>query len=377
MIDKIKKVNVLWLADHLGYKGKSMHGAGIYYLNTISQLQHSRFIITLCVLRKKDKFTRYFEDKGITIQHFGRNKFDLLTLFDVLRVIKQKQIKLIHAHAYGSENFARIAGWITQIPVITHTHDNCINYPWYQRLADLLLNRFTDKAIAVSESVKNACITKRKISKSKIWVLSNGINLENFATPEPERIEQERKRLGIESNSKIVGTVARLRQEKGIKYFLESTVKILESFPETIFLIVGDGDLRQELENLSKQLGVDNKVIFAGFCQDIPLIQSIFDIFILPSLSEGFGLVIIEAMAMGKPIIATNVGGIKEILAEGKTGLLIPSKAPDELAAKIIYLLNNQEEANRLGRAAKEESQKYDLNRHISLLKDQYSQLIS
>jgi len=371
-----KKMHVLWLVDHLGHKG-FMHGAGKYYLNTIPFFDKTKFDITLCVLRKKDNLTKHFEEQGIKIYHLGRGKFDPCTLFDLIKLAEKERINLIHAHGYGAANFGRLAGIMSRIPIILHAHDDDRNYPLYQKVADRLLSGFTDKAIAVSASVKESCVRKRKINEKKISVIHNAISLENFTATERGRIERERERLGVVPDRKVVGTIANLREEKGTRYLIASAVNVLEIFPETIFLIVGDGPLREELAGLARQLGIEGRIVFAGFCQDIPAILAIFDIVVIPSLTEGSPLALLEAMAVGKPIVATKVGGIKEILRDRETALLVPSKDPNALAEKIVYLLKNNNEAIKLGIKTKEESMKYDINIHIRRLEKHYFELES
>lgn len=376
MSNHLEKMNILWLVDHLGFDGV-MHGASKYYLNAIPAFDNSKFNVLLCVLRKEDHITKFFKDKNVNVFHLGRGKFDLMTIFDVLKLVKNEKIQVIHAHGYGSSNFGRLMKIIRKTPVIVHAHDDDRNYPFHQKIADNLLRNFMDKAIAVSESVKESCVKKRNMSEEKVYVINNGIPLQDFTIPEDARVQIERKRLGINSNSNVIGTVARFREEKGVKYLIQSAVKVLEAFPDTVFLIAGDGPLREELINLSRQLGLENKVIFAGFCQDIPAILSILDIVAFPSLTEGFPIAILEAMAMGKPIVATNVGGIKQILSDGKTGFLVPPKDPVALAEKIIYLMTHQNEAKKTGLRAKEESKLYDNNSHVRKLEEVYSGLIS
>lgn len=375
MADYTGKLNILWLVDHLGYGG-AMHGAATYYLNTIPLLNTSDFNTILCVLRERDSLTKQFEDKGISISHLGRNKLDPTTLIDILKIIRKEKINIIHAHGYGSANFGRLIKLFNKIPVIVHAHDDDRNYPFHQKFADYLLRNLTDQAIAISEAVKVSCVNKRNISEEKLIVLHNGIPLEDFAVPDESRIQKERNRLGIKRESNVIGTVARLREEKGVKYLIQSAVKILDAFPDAVFLIVGDGPLRKELVNLAKKLGLEYKVVFAGFCEDIPSILSIIDIVAVPSISEGLGIAVLEAMAMGKPIVATSVGGIIEILKDGETGLLIPPKNPSILADKIIYLINNKNEARRIGLNAKEESKIHDNIAHVQKLGQIYYELI-
>ena len=373
--EHFKKVNVLWIVDHLGYNG-FMHGAGKYYLNSIPFFDKNKFNVTLCVLRARDALTKQFEEKGITTRHLGRGKLDPRTLFDLIKQVKGEKINLIHCHGYGSANFGRLTRIFTGVPTIVHTHDDDRYYPWHQKLADILLRRFTDKSISVSEAVKDSSIKKRKIPTNRIIVMHNGIPLDEFKMLEQEEIEKEKKRLGIGPNIFIIGTIAKLREEKGVEYLLDSIPAVLNSFPNCVFLIVGDGHLRSKLENQSKQLRINQNVIFMGYCEKVTNLLSIFDIKVLPSITEGFGLVIVEAMAMGKPIIATYVGGVKEILKDGVTGLFVPPQDPKMLAEKIIYLLKNEDEAKCLGEKAKEESKKYDIKLYIQNLEKHYMELI-
>ncbi len=370
------KINVLWLVDHLGYKGL-IHGASKYYLDTIPVMDKNKFNIILCVLRAKDDLSALFENKGITVHHLGRSKLDPFTLIDVIKLVKKEKINIIHCHGYGSANFGRLAGIFTKVTVIVHSHDNDLNYPLHQKVSDFLLSRYTDKSFAVSEAVKQSTIQKRKIPADRVSVIYNGIPMEEFKIPELFETEAEKKRLGINPGTNVIGTVAQLRVEKGIEYLLKAVPKVLSSFPNSVFIIVGDGSLREELEALTKKLNIEHNVIFTGFSKKITCLLSIFDIKVLPSLNEGFGLVIVEAMVAGKPVIATNVGGIKEILRDGETGLFVPPADPDSLAEKIVYLLKNKDLAKCMGKKAKEESKKYDIKSHVKKIEEQYLELVA
>jgi glycosyltransferase involved in cell wall biosynthesis len=328
-------------------------------------------------LREEDYLIKFFTDKEVNLRILGRGKFSPMTLVDILRITKEERIQLIHAHGYGAANFGRLAGMIRGIPTIVHAHDDDRYYPLYQNLADRLLRNHTDKAIAVSGSVGKSCINKRHIGKDKTFVIHNGIPLKDFTAPDGERVRKERARLGIGPDFKVIGTVAKLREEKGTRYLIESAVKVLEIFPKTLLLIAGDGPLMEELKTLSEKLGIADRVIFAGFRDDIPVILSIIDVFVIPSITEGSPLALLEAMAMGKPIVATNVGGIVEILRDGETGLLVPSRDPGALAEKVVHLFRNEAESGKLGLRAKEEAEKYDIQSHGQKLAGHYDELIA
>ena len=371
----LSRINVLFVADHLSYEGK-MHGGGRFFWNVLPRFNKNKYNVILCVLRKKNALNDLFMSQGINIRYLGKAKFDPSTFITLRKIIKEEKIDILHLHQYGASNFGRLAGLIAGVPVIIHSHDTDPNYPLYQRIADLILAHFTDRVIAVSESAKESTIKKRSIQEGKVIVLYNAIPLEEFHELTPEQKEEERRRLGINPDYKIVGTVTRLREEKGNKYLLEAAVEVLKVFPKTVFLIIGDGPLREELQNLCKQLNIDENVILYGFSGDIQKFYSIFDIKVITSVNEGFSFALIEAMAMGRAIVATDVGGPKEILKDGETGLLVPMKDSGMLARKIISLLENGQELERLARNAKKESKNYDINLYVRELERQYEDLL-
>jgi len=372
----MSRINVLFVADHLSYEGK-MHGVGRFFWNVLPRFNRNKYNVIPCVLRKKDALNDLFISQGIKIRYLGKTKFSPSTFMILRKIIKEEKIDILHLHQYGSSNFGRLVGFIAGIPVIIHSHDTDPNYPLYQRIADLILARFTDRVIAVSESAKESTIKKRSIREDKVIVMHNAIPLEEFQELTPEQKKEERRRLGINQDYKIVGTVTRLREEKGNKYFLYAAAEVLKVFPKTVFLIVGDGPLREELQNLSKKLNIAENVIFYGFSRNIQRFHSIFDIKVIASVNEGFPLALLEAMAMGKAIVATDVGGPNEILKDGETGLLVPAKDSGALAQKIIYLLGNNQELERLARNAKKESEKYDIDLYVRKLEREYEGLLT
>nr|QNO41770.1 D-inositol-3-phosphate glycosyltransferase [Methanosarcinales archaeon ANME-2c ERB4]QNO42747.1 D-inositol-3-phosphate glycosyltransferase [Methanosarcinales archaeon ANME-2c ERB4] len=368
-------INVLLVADHLSYAG-NMHGVGRLFSNTLPRFNKNKYNIVPCVLRKKDALNDLFTSQGIKIRYLGKTKFDPFTFMTLFKIIKEEKIDILHLHQYGASNFGRLAGFVAGVPVIIHSHDTDPNYPFYQRIADLILAHFTDKVIAVSESAKESTIKKRSIREDKVVVMHNAIPLEEFHELTPGQKEKERRSLGINPDHKIIGTVTRLRWEKGNKYLLEAASEVLKLFPKTVFLIVGDGPLREELQNLSKKLNIEENVIFYGFSRNAQRLYSIFDINVIASVTEGFSFALLEAMAMGKTVVATNVEGPKEILKDRETGLLVPAKDSRMLAQKIIYLLGNGQELKRLARNAKKESKKYDVDLYVKKLEKEYEDVL-
>jgi glycosyltransferase involved in cell wall biosynthesis len=369
----MSRIEILVVIDHMSYNG-SMHGGGRFFLNTVSGIDRNRFNIIPCILRDEDPLKQVFENQSIRIRYLRRKKLDPFVLFDFIKIIRDEKIQLIHLHGYGSQIFGRLAGIITGVPTIIHGHGIDYFPSWYQGMLDRFLAKFTAQAIAVSESVKEDYVRRRKIHAGKVIVMPNGIPLEEFKPLPRTKYREIKNRFGLEPDHSVVGTVTRLREEKGNRYLLEAAVEVLKVLPKTYFLLVGGGPLLAELKCLASQLRVEQKVIFAGFCQNIPAVLSIFDVKVMASLNEGLPLALLEAMAVGKPIVATNIGGIREILRDGETGLLVPPRNPQAMADKIIYLLQHEEERARLGSAAYQESRKYGLDTYLKDLERVYEE---
>lgn len=372
------KINVLLLNDHLGWDGKVMHGVAKLFSQWIPAFNRDKYNVTLCILRKEDPLHDHFQARGIEVRFLGKGKYDPSTLRSLIRVIREENIDLIHAQQYGSMTFGRLAKIVTGIPILVHYHDTASYYPFVQRLSDLVLARFTDSALAVSNAVKKFQIENGRahgVDPEKITVMYNCVSLDDFKNPHPDQISTYKEQMGIRPEYRVVGTVTRLYEVKGNKYFLEAAAEALKIFPKTIFLIVGDGPLRSELERLSQDLSIQDRVIFTGFSDIVPRLISIFDVKVFSSWMDGGSpLPVIEAMAMGKPIISTNV---VEIIQDGVTGLIVPSKNSKEMASGIISLLKNGELSKRLGWNAKEESKKYDVYPYVRKLEEIYDSLVN
>ena len=369
-----KKINVLIAVDHASYNG-NIHGVGRFLLDVLPKVDRTRFKVILCILRNDESLKARLGRDGIRTIQLRRKKFDPLALYDFVRIIEKESIHVLHLHQYASSNFGRIAGKIKGVPTIIHAHGVDENYPWYQWIADSFLAGAASQVIAVSGAVKKACIDNRKINPDRIIIMPNGIPIDNLKPLSEEECDKVKARFGLKREYQIVGSITRLREEKGNLYLLEAAVRVLSVLPNTYFFIAGDGPLLEELSSLCRQWGIIQNVIFAGFCRDIREILSIFDIKVLSSLYEGLGYAILEAMAMCKPILATNVNGINEILRDGETGLLVPPRDPDSMAKKIIHLLQHEEKRTLFGMKAQKESLKYALDTYIENLESLYEKL--
>jgi glycosyltransferase involved in cell wall biosynthesis len=371
------KINVLLVNDHLGWNGTVMHGVGRLFLQWMLTFDERKYHVIVCILRKKDALSEHFERRGIKIRFLGHGKFNPMTLVSFIKMIREEKIDVMHVQGYGASTFGRLARVLTGTPVLVHFHDTSPYYPWVQKVADLILARFTDAAIAVSNSVKRFCIENGRawgMDPGKIVVVPNCVSLNEFQISDPADTLTEKKRLGVDPASKIVGTVTRLYDSKGNRYLLEAAAKVLKIFPNTKFLIVGDGPLRQDLVEFSRQLGIKDHVIFTGFCNNVVKLLATFDIKIFTSwgVDGGTPLAVLEAMAMGKAIVATN---IIEIIEDGVTGLLVPPKDSGAIARQVISLLRDEDLGKRLGTNARAESRKYGVDPYVRKLEIIYDNL--
>lgn len=368
---KKRKINILVAADHAAYKGK-IAGVGRYLLNVLPRIDQERFNIELIILREAASMERALVGTGVQFRSLKRRKFDPLTLRCFTKAIKRQEIDVLHLHQYASSNFGRLAGKIMAVPTVVHIHGPDLPYPTYQWLADRLLAPCTYDCIAVSESVKREVSRRRAIKSNKIVTLHNGIPLERFQPLSVAKGDAIKRQWGIADDSPVVGTITRLHEVKGNRYLMEAAAQILSVFPQVHIVILGDGPLLDELEELAEKLGISQNVIFAGYWDNAAEALSVFDIKVIASTSEGHPQSLLEAMVMGKAIVATKVGGIPEAISDGVNGLLVPPRDPDALADRIIHLLRNTQERDRLGREARKQSGRYSMDAHVSRLESIY-----
>jgi glycosyltransferase involved in cell wall biosynthesis len=231
------------------------------------------------------------------------------------------------------------------------------NVSTIKRLIYIALNRFSerfvDKFIVVSKALRKGMIEGHKTEPQKVVKIYNGIEIDEYRIDDEGEVihgkSKLRKELCLENNVPVIGAIGRLVWQKGFEYFIEAIPDVLKRIPEAVFLIVGEGPLKDELNVKSKMLKVENKIIFTGFRSDIKEIIASLDILAIPSLLEGLPMILLEAMAMTKPIVATDIDGIKDVLDNGRTGLLVPPKAPEALSEAIVNLLIHKDKAHQMG----------------------------
>ncbi len=371
-----RKINVLVATDHAGYRGK-LAGVGRYLLNTLPAVNREKFKITLVILTEAAALDAHLKNSDLQVIHLDRKKFNPFTLIDFVRIIRQEKIDVMHVHQYATSNFGRVAAMITGVPVVLHIHGPDLNYPLYQKIADRLIAGAVDCALAVSASAKEECVHNRSIGPERIMILPNGVPLDMFRPLSPEACRALKEQWLIPADSLVVGTVSRMHEEKGNRFLLEAAAQVLRHVSGVRFVLVGEGPLLRQLKAQARKLCIADNVIFTGFQDDVVGLLSMFDIMVLPSLAEGHPQTMLEAMAMGKAIVASSVGGVGETINDGHEGYLVPPGDSYALAKKIIDLLEHEQQRARLGETAYKRSRDFSLDAHVSRIEGVYRQLAS
>jgi len=267
-------------------------------------------------------------------------------------LLKSRQVRLIHAHEFDANIYAAVAGLLAGIPVIATVHGrNYYGDASYRRIAYKLVSRAATM-VAVSDDAKRFLLKTAGISAHRVRVVRNGIAASAVVAAESN--PYVRAELGIRGDERVLTVVGSLYPVKGHRYLLEALPAILTVCPSTVLLIAGRGDCEAALRDQAGKLGIGERVRFLGLRTDIANLLAISDVFILPSLSEGLSIAILEAMAAGRPVVTTKVGGTPELVLDGETGLLVAPTDVSALSAAAIRLLLDPAEARRLGAKALE-----------------------
>lgn len=345
-----QKMQVLLFCSSLNIGGTERNVVKI-----AKQIDKMKFDIEIFCLFGGGPLENELKASGIrySFGNFGRI-FDFRVYWRTFKALKKNNFSILHCFGYPTTYFGVLLGRLVGIPKIIVAIQALDTWKGKVHiLLDRLIRPFVTLYIADSEGARNFAMVQQGIIPDNIITIYDGVDISSLKPSKD--IHQLRKELGILNNSPIIGVVARLQDEhKGQSYFIKAIPLILKEFPDTNFLIVGDGADRVYLESLAEEIGVRNKVVFAGFRTDLANIFSIIDILVIPSVQwESITKTMLETMSMGRPIIATDVGDVREILRDGETGILIPPRDASEIARSVINLLKNPDYAERIGCAGK------------------------
>ncbi len=352
---KNKKSTVMFTINKL-----IIGGAEQQFLELVKGLDKNRFNTIVVTLYPGGELEEEVKNiPGIEYICLNRKgKYNIFTLFTIFRLLRKNKVDIIQPFLTPATFFTLLPAVLngTRVKIVTERGSMrriiSKGYSFYLRIEDML-TRFADMVIPNSKSGKDYLIT-RGIKASHITVVYNGINIQRLI-PNSADIKRIRDTLGLTGNTKVVGISASLTALKDHDTFLRAAQIVSGTIPKVKYFILGDGPLRQELETLARELGIESRVLFLGNQTEVSPYLSLLDVVCLSSNQpEGCSNAILEAMALGKPVVATRVGGNVELVEDGKTGLLVPIQDPKALADAILSLLNNPEQAREMGKQGKD-----------------------
>ncbi|MDY6953648.1 MAG: glycosyltransferase family 4 protein, partial [Thermodesulfobacteriota bacterium] len=296
---------------------------------------------------------------------------DLRAFFALWKGIVMERPLMVHTHTSKAGILGRLAAKLAGVPYIVHTPHGHVFYghfgPLASRLfliAERLMARITDRMVALTEAEKDDYIAFSVCNRKKLVTIHSGVDIDAYLEAQV-RVEEKKKALGLAPDALVVGTVGWLLPIKGPMHLLRAMEGLWQIHPHAVLLYVGKGDMEPVLKEEARRMGASDKVLFLGWRDDIPEIMPCLDVFALPSLNEGMGRVLVEAMAAGKPVVASRVGGILDLVQEGLNGFLVEPGNPGALSDAIGRLLSDERLRYDMGRQGRERAQAFTVTKMI------------
>jgi glycosyltransferase involved in cell wall biosynthesis len=344
---KNHKMKILFITNHLNIGGITSYcltlaaglkrrGHGVYLASSGGELL-SRF---------KKEGINYIPIPIKTKQELSPKI--LISMFKLSGVIKENHIDILHSQ---SRTTAVLACALQRTTAARHV-STCHGF-FRPRILRRVFGCWGEKVIAISPEVKDHLIRDFAVQEKKIAVIYNGVDVEKFRMQSVESKPEAKKNIGL-GPGPVIGIVARLSDVKGHLYLIQAMKEILVKIPQAQLLIVGEGKMKEGLVDLSKRLGIERNIFFVSSVKDTQAVLSIMDLFVMPSLQEGLGLGLMEAMAQGLAVVASDVGGIKSLVKDGDNGFLVRPKDSSGLAEKILDLLEDPQKRKLFGERARE-----------------------
>lgn len=357
-----RKIRVMHVYKYL-YDG----GTEKYMHTLMRNMDPQRYEFSICCLIERGGGAERFERDEFPIYVLdvrrqggpGNTLHNIRQLLRLARLLKQKKIDILHSHDNFPSAYARLAALLARTPLVYVTYHNIYSWlsPLHHRL-NRLLALITTRIVTVSHSVKEWSLAEDRIADDKYRVILNGIEASRDVDPQQLR-QRYRREFSIDDNTAIIGNVATLSIRKGQSFLIEALSMLLQSGDNAAVIIVGsereeEAELKAELEALAARLGVTNHIIYAGSRDDVLDMLYAFDIFAMPSITEGFGLALAEALCAEIPTVVSDIEVFKEITRQGKYALLSRVGDSEDLAEKLRYALSNPEEMKTMAHQARD-----------------------
>jgi len=307
---------------------------------------------------------------------------DILALYDLTRLIQKEKPDVVHTHTSKAGILGRLAARIAGSATIVHTPHGHVFYGHFGPVLskiflwiEKLFAPLTDRIVALTSGENRDYIDLNVYPREKLIQIHSGVDVGKFRQVSEGTVEKKRF-LGINQDGLVVGFIGWLLPIKGPMHLLKAMATVWQNHDNTNLLLIGKGDLDLELRAEAMKMSVNGRVNFFGWRSDIDAIMPLLDILVLPSLNEGMGRVLVEAMAAGKPIVASNVGGIPDLVQHEYNGLLVPPADEKALAAGIMQLINNPEKAKLMGQRGRERCHQFSVEAMTEKIDRLYLELL-
>jgi glycosyltransferase involved in cell wall biosynthesis len=375
-------MRILFLADHLGYAGGVVHGATTYFIDLLPALAAAGIQALPCFLREYHPAAEELRARGVEPIFLGANRLDPFVVNRVTSLARKHGCELLHVQGFKASVVGRMARHRLQTPLVVHVHDLKMP-PRGVRLLNRALACSRDIGLCVSSASVPVAVSGYAVDPGRARVVHTGIRIADFAVNQAEARAAVRTELGIADDAPVVAMLARFHAEKGHFGMLAMMPEICRQAPRAVLVLAGDGPERPACEALGNALGLRESLRFLGSRRDVARILAASDVVVVPSLSEGLGRVPIEANLAGRPVVAFDTGGLREVIPDECAGRLVPpgdargfvsavlsclpSGSPGELQALALT------GADRARRAA----QRFGIEAHVRRLTECYAGLLA
>ena len=364
---KPRRIKVLHLVTSLEVGG-AQHGM----LLALPRFDSDQYEHIVCSIMDRMQMASQFREAGVEVRSLGLSrKTDIGVVLRLRALLKEIRPDVLHTYLLHGNILGRLIGRLVGVPVIIGSERTIGQARKWGRLATRLTNPLTDAVEVNSEIGGRAIERDLGVPSEKIELVRSGLDLSVFSSA--SRRDELRSEFGVTSDQHLIVYMGRLRTVKGVEFGIRAFATALEQLPNIRMVLTGEGDQRNFLSSLVSKLGISEQVEFLGVRNDVPELLGAADSVLMPSLTEGFPRTAIEAMAAGKPVIATNVGGTPEAIIDGETGILVPARDSDALASAIVRLVGDSDLQARLGAAGRERAaQNYSVDKYVSRLDEMY-----
>ena len=328
-------------------------GAERMLLGVLRNLDPARFESEVCCIQDRGELATEVEDMGIPLHVLGlmrSNRFDREAVAALRRLVRERRIDLVHCHLYHANLYGRLAAWREHVPAIASVHNTYTRHKWHRHLINRLLARISFRVTAGSADVEQDILRHDHVAPEKLVRLPNCIDLDR--TNSVLDAGEAKQRLGLGPANMVIGTVGRMEEQKGHGVLLDAfaLLRTMPGIPAASLrlLIVGDGRLKAATEAKAFQLGIADACRFPGSISQLGDVYRAIDLFVMPSLWEGLSLAMLEAMAASLPMVATDVGGARDVLGDNRHGLLVPPGDAAALAQSLATLVIDPQQRREL-----------------------------